>query len=165
MKKILFSSLVVALSLQFFYFSNLPEVVVHNFDSSGMARAGLMKNDYILFSTLAVFGNSIICLLAGSLSRKLPDKFLSFPFKHYWFADERKETAFLKMGKWTELLGLLINIFLMSLFYLLFLANRLSPPQLHVPLFYSMLTLYLILLICWFAAFLIAFRPPRTEDN
>lgn len=161
MKKTLFISLVVGLCLQFYYFSHLPQIVAHNFDAGGLARAGLYKRDYVLFSTLAILGNSIICLIVDSVCRKLPGKYVSFPFKEYWFAEHRKDAAFSKMAKWTDFFGLLVNIFLILLFFLIFLANQTDPPILNMQLFFPLLTLFLVSLLCWATALYFAFRPPQ----
>jgi len=161
MKKILLLSLAIGLALQVYYFFHLPEIVAHNFDRTGLAKAGLLKKDYILFSTLTILASSIIYLLIDTVCRKIPDRFISFPYKEYWFQPGRKDSAFKKMVPWSDFFGLLVNLFLISIFYLLYTANQFDPALLNIRLFLSIITVFLIITAFWMIALYIVFKPPK----
>ena len=161
MKKMLFLSLVLGLILQFFYFRLLPQNVAHLFDADGLTLGYLIKKQYILFTTLALLSNSIICLMADTVFKRLPQRYIHFPNKSYWLAAERKDDAIRQMAKWTDFFGISINSLLMILFLLIFKANALDPPQLNMQLFFITLVIFTLVTAGWLIAFSLEFRSPK----
>jgi len=161
MKKLLFYSLLLGLALQGYFSISLPDVVVSSFSAAGTAKAGMHKSFYLFLTLTALVSCSLISLTVDHICRKIPVKYISFPFKDYWFAAGRKEEAFSKMAKWTDFFGILVNLFLISIFYLTYRANTDTPPSLNMTWFYLTVSLFFIITVCWLIALYIAFKPPH----
>ena len=161
MKMILFLSLLIGLTLQYYYFDNLPLEVAHNFGKDGLANSWLTRGAYILFSSLSLIGCSLIFLFIDRVLKNVPARYVSFPYKDYWLTEQRRTDAFKRMAKWTDFFGILINIFLINTFFLVFQANQLDPPQLDNSLFLITLVVFLVITALWTIALYIKFRPPQ----
>lgn len=160
MKKILFMTMVVGLIAQFFYFTNLPAEVAHNFGQGGLPNRWLTKEAYILFTSLSLIGCSLIFLLIDSLLKNVNAKYINFPYKKYWLTEERRPQAFVKMAKWTDFFGIMVNLFLLTTFFLVYRANLVTPPQLNSTIFIVFLSLFLLITVIWLIALYISFKPP-----
>ena len=161
MKILLVVSLVIGLILQYHFFQNLPAEVAHNFGEGGIPNSWLTKNAYILFSSLSLIGCSLIFLLIDTLLKKVPSRFINFPYKSYWLTEQRRKDAFRRMTKWTDFFGIVLNMFLVMTFFLVFQANMVDPPQLNNTIFLTTLVLFLSITAVWIIALYITFRPPQ----
>ncbi len=160
MKILLFISLVIGLAFQYFYFSNLPAEVAHNFGKGGTPNSWLTKDAYILFSTLSLIGCSFIFLFIDTLLKKVPARYINFPYKNYWLTEQRRKEAFKRMALWTDFFGLVLNLFLIMTFYLVYQANLANPPLLNNTLFLSSLIVFLGITAIWIIALYVKFKPP-----
>ncbi len=163
MKLLLFVSLIIGLLLQFYYFNNMPAEVAHNFGEKGAPNSWLTKDAYILFSSLSLLGCSLIFLLIDTLLKKVPAKYINFPYKNYWLTEQRRPDAFKRMAKWTDFFGIILNMFLLMTFFLVFQANMVNPPQLNNSLFFTSLLLFLSVTIVWIISLYISFKPPQDK--
>ncbi len=159
MKKVLYLTLVIGLISQFFYYNYLPEVVADHFGSKGHPNGWMTRANYVFFTSFILIFNSVLFLSMGAIFRKVPTSIISFPYKDYWLAPERKEEGIERMTKWTDFFGIVVNLFLFITFYLVFRANCVEPPQLNNPVFLFFLCLFFIILVGWLIALYVFFRP------
>lgn len=152
MKNGIYITLAIGLCLQLFYFSEYPETVANHFGSGGMPN-GWMSNTTNLFVSMAVvFINSSIFLAVPYVLKNVPVKYISFPKKAYWLAVERKENSIAIISNWLLFYGFITNLFLISVFHLVYMANQNNPPKLNESIFFILLSVYIVMLVAWLIA-------------
>ncbi len=161
MKKPLYLSLVIGLTFQFFYFRALPATVATHFNLEGTADGWMTREMHILLSTLLYLFMDAIFLSIPFLLRKIPSSLVSFPHKNYWLSKERKEEGIKQITQWTDLFAIVINLFLLSMFHLVYLANRSKPALLNNEIFIALLIVFLIFLVLWLVFLYRHFSPPH----
>ena len=149
MKLGIYLSLLAGLMAQFFYASSLPAEVAVHFGQGGYPNGWLNSEIHQLINSLILIGNSIIFLSVNTIFKRVPMKYISFPNKEYWLAEERKNDSMKMISNWMAFFGLATNLFLLGVFHLVYLANQVHPPRLNEDLFLKLMGIYSILLIGW----------------
>lgn len=138
----------------------LPERVATHFSYSGQPNAWSSNlTNTLFFCGMFAFIN-LLFLAIPWLLRKLPVSLINMPNREYWFVAERRENSILRVGAHMAEFGIGVNIFLMGVEYLTFLANRsavaISPASLIVTG-----SAFLLFMIIWVVRFVRAFRLPK----
>ena len=149
MKIWLYITLAIGLVVQMIYFFVLPETIANHFGSNGMPNGWMSNKANLLVSSMVIIINSIIFLSVPQILKSMPVKYVSFPKKEYWLAPERKNNSIALMSNWVTFFGLITNIFLISIFHMVYMANKINPPRLNEDLFISLLIVYFLVLIIW----------------
>lgn len=152
--------MILALAMQLILYPFLPETVAHNFGSNGIPNSWITKQGYLLLTSAAILLASLIFLTIESLMHSLPPRYVNFPYKDYWLTPRRKDSAFKRMSKFTDILGITTNIFLTLIFLLVHRANLQQPPVLESYSFILCLVIFLIFTIVWIRWIYMSFRPP-----
>lgn len=160
MKKILFASFCISILFQYASFHSLPAIVAVQFNWDGFAYAAMYKMHYMVYSTIALVCNSGISLFADRIFKRVPNRFLSFPYGNYWLSSNRKDEAFRKMTRFTDFFGILVNLFLLTIYFLIYQANTLSPPQINMTASCISLSVFTLVIIIWLRILYIHFKPP-----
>jgi uncharacterized membrane protein len=158
MKCGIYITLAIGLCLQLFYFSEYPETVANHFGSGGMPNGWMSNTTNLLISMAVVLFNSSIFLTAPYLLKNVPVQYISFPKKVYWLAAQRKENSIAIMSNWLFFLGVITNLFLISVFHLVYMANQNSPPKLNESIFFILLSVYIVMLVVWLIALFTKFN-------
>lgn len=103
----------------------------------------------LLISIAVVFINSSVFLATPYIFKNVPVKYISFPKKEYWLAAERKENSITLMSNWLLFFGLVTNVFLISVFHLVYMANQNHPPELNENVFLILMSVYIAILLVW----------------
>jgi len=69
------------------------------------------------------------------------------------------------MSNWMMFFGLVTNIFLISVFHLVYVANQGSPPKLNENNIFILMSVYLVILVTWLIALFRKFNIKETGDN
>ncbi len=133
--------------LQLYYASRLPESVANHFGLGGHANGWMSNTAHLLVNCGLFVLLSAVFLAVPVLLRKGPISLLSIPNKSYWLAPERRETSIPMIANRLLLIGVLSNIFLLFVNYLVFLANQIAPPRLNQNLFLIGLSVFLGIMI------------------
>lgn len=152
MKSGIYITLAICIFLQLYYFSEYPETVANHFGSGGMANGRMSNTSYLLISMAVVFINSSIFLAIPYILKNVPVKYISFPKKAYWLAAERRESSITIISNWLFLYGIVTNIFFISVFHLVYMANQSHPPQLNESIFLALMSVYIVILLVWLIA-------------
>lgn len=93
MRKLLIISLIIGTVLQIYYSTVLPDKVAINFGSGGQVNSwtsrelsmGIMISIYLI--------NALVFLSVPMSLNKTPLKYISFPKKGFWLAENRKDKS------------------------------------------------------------------------
>lgn len=156
---------IMGIILAMYYHRILPERVASSFGENGSAQA-YMSNETSLY-----FGVGLYILFTGLflaipyLVRVIPVKYVNFPHKDYWLAEERKESTIEAMSGWVYVFGFATNVLMIVMGLLSFKANISGEMRLDMGTFFTGLALYLIFTACWVIWLYRRFRLPKEEGN
>ncbi len=95
---------------------------------------GWMSQDAnFLLSAGLLIGLTALFYLLGVMMRRLPQRWINLPNKAYWFAEERENATRLHLAGWSWTFGAFLNLFLIFVFHMVFLANISDPVALTTP--------------------------------
>lgn len=161
----IYLTLAASLLLQLYYFSEYPDIVANHFGSGGMPNGWMSKMANLLTSMAIAIFNSAIFLSIPYILKNVPLKYISFPKRDYWLSPERKQSSIIVMSNWMMFFGLVTNIFLISVFHLVYVANQGSPPKLNENNIFILMSVYLVILVTWLIALFRKFNIKETGDN
>jgi serine/threonine-protein kinase len=164
MKTVIYITLAIGLGLQIFYFSEYPETVANHFGSGGMPNGWMSNTTNLLISMAVVFINSSIFLATPYIFKNVPFKYISFPKKGYWLAPERKESSITLISKYMYILVFITNLFLISVFHLVYMANQNHPPKLNESIFLVLMSVYIVILVAWLIALFAKFSKTNLHQ-
>ncbi len=149
MRLLLIISLIVGIILQVYYFTALSDKVAINFGSGGQPNSWTSKEWNMGITITIYLINSLMFLSVPLIMNKIPLKYISFPKKEYWLADERRNESLLIMESWLSFFGLLTNIFIIFVVHLVYEANISNPVILNESQFLLGIVLYSLLMVIW----------------
>ena len=138
-----------------------PERVAIHFGAGGMAD-GWATRDMAAVLMLASTGVPFLFLRwGGSLLHRIPERFVSLPFRNYWLSTpERRQAVIMlmdgllaKLGAGVMLLFLVLQVFTLA-------ANRKNPPQLWEAGLLIVLILFLVWVGLWIVDLWKSLTPP-----
>ena len=149
MRVLLIISLILGIVLQLYYYAVLPDNVAINFGSEGQPNSWTSK-EWNMGITLSIYLlNSFLFLSVPSMMRKLPFKFISFPKKEYWLADERKKESLPLITSWLDFFGFITNVFILLIAHLVYEANLSESVRLNDSLFFTGIIIYCLVMLIW----------------
>ena len=158
MKILLILTGFLGVGLQFYYYSLLSEAVANHFGSGGNANGWMSNTAHLLLNCGMFIFLSALFLAVPVILRKSPMSLVNLPKKSYWLAPERKEAFIPIIANWILFIGVMANIFLLFVNYLVFLANQTSPPRLSQPLFLTGLSIFIGITLLWVIALFVKFN-------
>jgi len=161
----IYITLAINLLLQLYYFSEYPEIVANHFGGDGIPNGWMSNTTNLLISMAVIIFNSLLFLATPYIFRNVPVKYISFPKKEHWLSPERIESSVIIMSNWMMFFGLVTNIFLISVFHLVYMANQNNPPQLNESNFLILMSAYIVILVVWLIALLRKFNATEVGDN
>ncbi|MBS0663872.1 MAG: DUF1648 domain-containing protein [Verrucomicrobia bacterium] len=114
----------------FWQHDRLPERVATHFNAAGQAN-GWMTRDQHLVWQIATF--TVIGLLFQGLvflQARLPAEYVNLPHRDYWLAPEHRAATHAWLSGLLLVTGALLELFLVAIFHLVYLANRAAPRSL-----------------------------------
>ncbi len=127
----------------------LPEYVAMNYDGLGHA------NNYAHKSTAAWFGFAMNMFMFAVffgmplVIDKLPDRLINIPNKTFWLSTERRETTRQQLRQMLHGIGVIVFAEMIAIGLLTLDANLSDPVRLNMPLFWTVLVLFLIVLAAY----------------
>jgi uncharacterized membrane protein len=120
--------IVVGLSLQLWYWPQLPERLAIHFDAQGIPNDWMDKLPATLLSAGLVALLPFCFVGISQITRWLPSSLINLPYREYWLAPERRDESLRWMMGWMMWFAVAITIFVVVLNHLTFIANRDSQP-------------------------------------
>ncbi len=126
-----------------YHWRRLPEQVASHFSGSGVAD-GWMSRDthFFMASGLVVFLTLMFVVLAVAI-QKLDPKWINIPNKDHWFSGELEGRTRLDLSAWSYWYGAAMNVFLLFVFHLVYLANLSSPVKMDNTAMFAGLLVFL----------------------
>ncbi|HEC13140.1 MAG TPA: hypothetical protein ENI80_07800 [Acidiferrobacteraceae bacterium] len=149
MKALLITTMLVGLYLQYYYLPQLPDYVAVNFGDGGVPNAWHKKDANVVIGGLSLIVNTVVFLLMPVIFSRFPVRLISFPKREYWLAEERKAQSIRSMSAWMQFFGVFTNCFIIAVTHLVFMANISDPVRLNNDHFFSMIGLYVLVLVVW----------------
>ena len=138
--------------------SQLPERVATQFGLHGGGNWMSRGATAVGFEVLA-FVPVLIAVLALVMGR-LPTGGFNLPHRDYWLAPERRAQTVAWLSRQLLWMGCLMILFMAGIYWLIVLANRVTPPQLPMNLFVPLLAGLFGGIAIWIVRLYIHFRKP-----
>jgi len=152
-KRILILTCVVGLACSVFCYDHLPDRVALHFSVSGFPDSyGSRLVNLLMTTGLHIFLTTLFLALP-ILVKKLPLNLVNLPHKDFWLAPERMDETIDALTLRFYHFGILVNLFLIALNYLTYLANHSEPVRLNMLLFLAVLAIFFIITAYWLIRF------------
>ena len=151
---------VVAAGFIFATTASMPPQVASHFGVRG-ANAFMPKGAYLAF--MLAFAVGLPALVAGTISflpRVKPDA-INIPNRAYWLDPARRQEtidALSARGAW---FGCLLTLFIAGVHYIVVEANRVTPPELPLEMFFTWIAIFIAVLVVWIISLYSRFRSAR----
>ena len=148
-----------------YHWQSLPERVASHFNLSGTPDAWMSRDANFFFSAgMMVFVTASFSLV-GVLVRRLPARWINLPNKPHWFAPERERETRDDLERWSYSFGALLNLFMIFVTHLAYLANRSEPVELDSVAMLIGLVVFLVASLGGVVALLVRFKKaPDTRS-
>lgn len=127
-----------------YYWQRLPERVASHFNGAGSVDGWMGKDANFLLSAGLIIGLTASFYLVGVMMRRLPQRWINLPNKAYWFAEERENATRSNLAGWSWTFGAFLNLFLIFVFHMVYLANISDPVALDNTVMMVGLLAYLV---------------------
>ncbi len=149
MRLLLILTLIAGIFIQAYYYSELPDYVANNFGNNGEPNSWMSREWHMGIAIAIYLMNSLLFLSTPLIFRKIPVKYINFPEKEFWLADERKTESIQLMSSWLAFFGLATNVFVILVSHLVYEANISDPVKLNESMFFTVILLFIIVIITW----------------
>jgi len=105
------------------YHQYLPATVASHFNFKGEADSFMNKNTYTIVSLAFAVFMTLLFPLIIFIIKKAPAKSINLPNKEYWLAEERKDETLKTLGNYLYLLGSLVLMLFVFIFYHVYRIN------------------------------------------
>jgi hypothetical protein len=141
--------------------SLLPERMALHFAAHGEANGWMPRSaDLILFGGLGV-GLPLFLAALSLLTGLVPDRLVNLPHREYWLAPERRAQTRAYISRQTIWISCLMLLFLSGIHGLVIQANRVTPPDLPMNLFWMLVGGFLAGVASWSIIFIRHFTKRR----
>lgn len=152
----------ILLTVALAFFS--PDLVAIHFNAAGVPDGWASKwMNALFFSGLFLFLNLVYGGLPA-LIRKIPVSLINVPNREYWFAPERKESAFKIVALFLAELAVFTNLFLAGIQIILFYANKTGRAASPLA-FYGLMGAMFVFIVFWIIHLIRAFRLPKAAGK
>ncbi len=134
--------IVLGLSLQVWYWAQLPEQMAIHFGPDGKANQWMSRAGATVLSCGLVVGLPLFFSIIPIAIRRLPTSTINIPYREYWLAPERREATLDWISGFMFWFAAGIAVFIVAINHLTFLANRDAKPLPMLP-FWIALALFL----------------------
>jgi Protein of unknown function (DUF1648) len=136
----------------------LPPRVASHFGVGGQFNAWMTREGYLLF--ILGFGTLFPLFIVASIAGlpHITSRGVKLPNRDYWLAPPRRGETLATLGAFGGWLGCLLTVFIAALHTMILEANTSVPPQLPLPLLWSVLGGFIAATLAWQALFYLRFR-------
>ncbi len=138
----------------------LPSRVASHFRPGGRPDSFMPRDAYETWVLALVVGLPILLVLAHSLVRYLPARFVNLPNREHWLAPERRAETADYLHARSMWFGALLSVFMAYVHWQVVRANARQPPELSEPAVLGGLACFLVALGAWLLGTIRHFRRP-----
>ena len=121
----------------------LPDRVASHFNAAGVADGWMSRDTHGLLALGLFAGMTALFALIGWAMRRLPTRWVNMPKRDYWLSGDREQGTRRELEAWCYAFGAIVNLFLLFVVQLVFLANLSNPPALDSTVMTAGLVVYL----------------------
>ena len=121
----------------------------------------MSKEANIVICLIGYFLNTFLFLVVPLMLKKLPIKYIRWPKREYWLAEERRAEALPRISNWLYVLGLATNIFIIFVTHCVYAANRSDPVRLNTGAFFGVMIAYVVVMTTWIVALYVTIQQDR----
>jgi uncharacterized membrane protein len=121
----------------------LPERVASHFNAAGVADGWMSRATHVMLALGLFAGMTTLFALIGWAMRRLPARWVNMPKRDYWLSGDREQRTRRELEAWCYAFGAIVNLFLLFVFQLVYLANLSDRPALDSTLMIAGLVVYL----------------------
>ncbi len=144
-----------------YFYTRLPDTVAIHFRTSGIPDGWASNEANLVISIcLYVFIAGLFLAIPSSL-KTLPEKYMNFPNKEYWFSAQRKDTTIKRMAQFLHVFGSILLLFFLLLGYLVFSANLSDPVVLNERIIWIAAAVLTVFIVLWLILFYRQFKIPQ----
>lgn len=129
--------------------AGLPDQVATHFGSGGVANGFMSRNGYIAFMLGFTVVLPLVVVAMTGLVPGIARCGRNIPHYDYWFAPMRRVASGARLLSHACLLGCWMVLFFGAVHAVLLDANASTPARLHEPMFFVLLTVFLVGLGVW----------------
>jgi hypothetical protein len=141
--------------------STMPAEVASHFGLRNAANAFMPKGVYLAF--MLAFALALPAFVVGMIAflpRVRPEA-INIPNRAYWLDPARRPDtidALSARGAW---FGCLLTLFIAGVHYIVLEANRVTPPELPLGMFFTWIAIFVAVLAIWIVSLYSRFRSTR----
>jgi uncharacterized membrane protein len=143
-----------------YFYTQLPERVAIHFGNGGFPDSWASNEVNLAISVFMYVFLAIMFIAIPSTLKYIPLRFISFPNREYWLAEERKESTIKQIGGLFNMYGAALMIFFLVLGHFVFRANISDPVVLNEGAVWVSAALLLVFTIVWLFVLFRRFRLP-----
>ena len=140
--------------------NSLPPVVASHFIAGGAANGFMPRGAYLRFFIVLLVGLPLLIAFLSSVTSILPARFINLPNREYWLAPERQADTLSYLHNQGIRFGIILNVFLCFVHWLVVRANAHIPPLFPESLFFIGIGAFLLGLVILLGGFIVHFRRP-----
>ncbi len=144
-----------------YHWQHLPARVASHFNASGAVDGWMSKDANFFLSAGLLISLTATFYLLGVMMRRLPQRWINMPNKAYWFSGEREDASRSHLAGWSWTFGAFLNLFLIFVFHMVYVANVSDPVALNNTVMMAGLLVYLTVSLGSLVALLLHFRKGR----
>lgn len=139
----LLASAVGGILLLAYHWQKLPDRLASHFNASGTADGWMSKDAHFIFAAGLIVLMTAMFIGIAVLVQKLDQRWINIPNKEHWFSDKLQGQTRLGLSAWSYTYGAMMNVFLIFVFHLVYLANTSEPAQLDNTAMFSALLVFI----------------------
>jgi len=141
--------------------AGMPPEVASHFGLRNAANAFMPRSAYLVF--MLVFAIGLPALVAGTIAylpRVRPDA-INIPNRAYWLDPKRRQETIDVLSARGAWFGCLLTLFIAGVHYIVLEANRVTPPQLPLEMFFTWIAIFVAVLAIWIVSLYSRFRSSQ----
>ncbi|MGW8258172.1 MAG: DUF1648 domain-containing protein [Thermoguttaceae bacterium] len=136
----------------------LPQQFATHFNAAGKADGWMNRSSFMMLEGgMGTFG-ILVMLVAGSVGRFVPEKYVNLPNRDYWLADERRAETMSYLFRQMLWIASLLMCLLIAVHVSTIHANKTVPPHLHQGEALTILGCFLAATLIWMINLLLHFK-------
>jgi uncharacterized membrane protein len=163
--KTLIATGVLGIVQSIYFYTQLPERVAIHFGSGGLPDSWASNESNLAISVFLYIFLATVFIAVPRALKYIPVRFISFPNREYWLAEERRELTIKQIGGLFNMYGAALMIFFLVLGYFVFRANISDPVVLNEGAVWVSAALLLVFTIVWLFVLFRRFRLPGQRST
>ena len=143
----------------------MPDPMATRFGDGGQPVSVMSPDVFAVFIGGLVVLFVLLVLGMPRWMRMLPASLFNLPNRSFWMNEENRPRTERRIRSFLNAIGVAMMLLFLLLQWLTFQANRTTPPQLNLPIFWCSFAGFLAAIATLTVQFYLSFRLPKTTDS